>query len=272
MHKTLCRHSVQQEGLKGQDGIVTLLITHEANLDATCLSWKIKAYVWRATGEFSAIKVSISNLQGSVSSSYISNPNFTNKGLSNQTSAILHSFQSSISEDNGEIKVVEATKEVTTNLITKLDNTVDELVDNQVSLENALREKSALMEQLHILTAKRKSLAKRNVIVKETPLMAAVNTMGAEKGSDHMLQGMAWQKNQYEMDRRKSIEDMKTRSPVVVLERVDKPLPASEQSSHSNHETQKHISSKEPTTHTDTTASQEDASVTNDLIQLDDIA
>lgn len=139
------------------------------------LALSLYLYYTFCSREFSVVKVHVTNLQGSVLNSYVTNPNPISDVLSSGVCATLDAFQSSISEKGGKIKLVDSTRwakgyisalildldvyvlllfcrEVTSNLIAELEKTVDEFDRHQMLLENCQKERLMLSQQLELLT------------------------------------------------------------------------------------------------------------------------
>lgn len=217
IHRKLCKDLQAKSQTSESDFIVSLLITYGTNTDLTCLDWKIYAFVLYKSS-FSAIKVEVSNLQGSVNNLYLNNPNPVKSVQSSNANKILESFQQDLSGNDNGIRVVDTTRSVTEDLIQELDGVFEKLIDNEKKLEKVLNEKVSLMNEWKTLLAKKKYTKEANYVYNSDEMM---HESWSKRSAENDLVGVALTESEYQAVKRRSLEDMQRRSPIVVLERIE---------------------------------------------------
>lgn len=233
MHRQFLRQQQREgNGARCHKFIVTLLVTCHTEIGGTCLTWRIAAYTF-LNGCFTTIEVDVSNLQGSVSSSYMTGPSPVTAIESPRTSEILQTFHTSLIDSKGQIKVVSITRETTSSLISELESAFSKLHDAERKLNRAIEERQTLLDRLRTLkdvkllvTPPQASVASAATIPKE--LRVVVNRMDLPKSGMDLAREMNGDtaalyqsESEYLAKRRKSIEDMQKRSAVVVLENLN---------------------------------------------------
>nr|XP_039251499.1 uncharacterized protein LOC120328968 [Styela clava] len=216
IHRKLCKDLQAKSDTKESDFIVSMLITYGTNTDATCLDWTVRAFVLYKS-IFSTIKIKVSNLQGSVNNLYMkSRQSSTRNVQSTSANQLLETFQTHLTVNDNKIQVVDATGKVTQDLIKELDHAFDELYNAEQKLEKTMLEKSALISVWNTLQGKKLHLQKSwlNQAVDE-------RQQDSDDWPKRSSREVAFTEAEYQAIKRRSMEDMKRRSPIVVLDKLD---------------------------------------------------